>query len=244
MPILERPTFESEDSKQIYQYVERRGTATLDEVQEALDISEETFESEVERLTDEGYLNEEDGQLGLELDIGSEETFETRDFSYAIRPAKDEDYELLVDLIRDVTSKRTYVVGENLAEELFYEDTVTRHNSVWSRVFFVATVDDRLVGWTHLDLPQMEKLQHTAQLTVGVHEDYRGYNVGAKLLDRALDWAESSDYRKVYNSVAATNMNAISFLEDQGWKREGVRENHYTIDGKPVDEVMMAYSFE
>jgi ribosomal protein S18 acetylase RimI-like enzyme len=244
MPLLERPTFESEDSKEIYQYVERRGTASIDEVQEALDISEETFESEVERLTGEGYLSEEDGQLGLELDIGTEATVETRDFTYSIRPALDEDYEPLVDLIREVTSKRTYVVGENLAEELFYDDTVTRHNSVWSRVFFVATVDDRLVGWTHLDLPQMEKLQHTAQVTVGVRADYRGYNVGANLLDRALEWAESNDYRKVYNSVAATNVNAISFLEDQGWGREGVREDHYTIDGKPIDEVMMAYTFE
>jgi GNAT superfamily N-acetyltransferase len=244
MQIFERPTFESEDGERIYQYVERNGTASTDGVRDAIGLSEETFEAEFGRLIEQGYLEEQNGTLSLALDVGTETTYETEDIDYTIRPARDEDYELLVALIRDVTSKRTYVIGENLAEELLYEDTVTRHNSVWSRLFFVATVDDRLVGWSHLDLPQMEKLQHTAQVTVGVREDYRGYDIGANLLDRALDWAESNGYRKVYNSVAATNGNAITFLQNQGWEHEGVREDHYTIDDKPVDEVMMAYTFD
>jgi len=244
MQIFERPTFESEDGEQIYRYVERNGTASTDGVRDALGLSEETFEAEFGRLIEQGYLEEQNGTLSLALDVGTETTYETEDIDYIIRPARDEDYELLVALIRDVTSKRTYVIGENLAEELLYEDTVTRHNSVWSRLFFVATVGDRLVGWSHLDLPQMEKLQHTAQVTVGVREDYRGYDIGANLLDRALDWAESNGYRKVYNSVAATNGNAITFLQNQGWEHEGVREDHYAIDDKPVDEVMMAYTFD
>lgn len=244
MQILERPTFESEASKQLYQYVERRGTAQTDVVQDALEFPDETFERELDRLIEQGYLEQQDGTLALALDVGTEATYETEDISYTIRPARDEDYELLVDLIREVTAKRTYVIGENLAEELLYEDTVTRHNSVWSRVFFVATVDERLVGWAHLDLPMVEKLRHTAQVTVGVREDYQRYGIGTDLLDRALDWAETNDYRKVYNSVAATNENAITFLKAQGWNQEGVREDHYTIESKPVDEVMMAYTFD
>ena len=53
---------------------------------------------------------------------------------------------------RAVTSEDTYVV----AESLLYEDCVNRHNTVESRVFFVATDDGDVVGWTHLDLLQVD----------------------------------------------------------------------------------------
>nr|WP_225335598.1 hypothetical protein [Halomicrobium urmianum] len=80
--------------------------------------------------------------------------------------AKQDDFEGIVDAIRDATDDEPYVVAETVAEELLYDDTVHRHNTVSSRVFFVATVDGEVVGWTHLDLPQVDKLQDIAQLTV------------------------------------------------------------------------------
>lgn len=244
MHFFERPTFETEESKQIYQYVERRGTAYSRIVQRAVGLSDAAFAKEVDWLLEQGYLEEHDGTLGLALDVGPTVTYQTDDLTYTIRPARDEDYEPLIDLILDVTSRRTYVIGETLSEELLYEDTVSRHNAIRSRVFFVATVDDRLVGWSHLDIPLMEKQRHTAQVTVGVRESHRGRGIGTSLLDRALDWAESNGYRKVYNSVAATNENAVSFLDSRGWVREGVRKDHFTIGGEPVDEILMAYTFE
>ncbi|MFT4881505.1 MAG: ribosomal protein S18 acetylase RimI-like enzyme, partial [Salinirussus sp.] len=158
-------------------------------------------------------------------------------------PARQEDFEGLVETIRDVTAERTYVVAESVAERLLYEDTVTRHNTVESRVFFVATVDGEVVGWTHLSLPQVDKMQNNAKLTVGVRESCRGNGIGSQLLGRALDWAEANGYQKVYNSVPATNDGALAFLESHGWETEGTRRDHYTIGNQLVDEVMMAYTF-
>ncbi|PSP92542.1 hypothetical protein BRC91_13060 [Halobacteriales archaeon QS_4_62_28] len=64
-----------------------------------------------------------------------------------------------------------------------------------------------------------------------------------QLLDRALHWAKANNYQEVYNSVARTNMNAITFLESQGWEREATRKNHFTVGNQQVDEVMLAYAF-
>lgn len=243
MQATERPTFESEASKRIYEYVERHGTAKRNVLLDVASVPADEFRTELERLKSRGYLDEDGGTLWVALDVGAVEEYETDTGIITVRPSRQADFDSLVDAIRDVTAEETYVVAESIAEQLLYETAVTRHNTVKSRVFFVATVDGAVVGWTHLDLPQLTKIQETAQQTVGVKEEYRGYGIGTHLLQRGLDWAEANGYRKVYNSIPMTNERAIEFLDSQGWETEAIRRDHYTIDGEYVDEVMMAYRF-
>ncbi|WIV67490.1 GNAT family N-acetyltransferase [Natrialbaceae archaeon AArc-T1-2] len=243
MKAVERPTFESETSKRIYEYVERHGTANRHALRDALSLSAETFQDHLERLTSEGYLESEGGTLRIALEFGAIEEFETDGTTVIIRPGRQSDFEGLVETIRDVTAEETYVVAETVAEQLLYEDAVTRHNAVESRVFFVATVDGAVVGWTHLDLPHLDQVKETARQTVGVRETYRGKGIGSELLERGLEWARANGYRKVYNSIPTTNDRALEFLTEHGWNTEAIRRNHYTIDGEHVDEVMMAYEF-
>jgi len=242
MQSLERPSFRSEAAKHIYQYVERHGTAVRHQARSVLDQPAETFSAELDWLLKKGYLDEDGGTLRVGVNAGSIEEHVSGDRSYTIRPARQEDFEGLLDTIRDVTAEDTYVVAESVAERLLYDEAVTRHNTVESRVFFVATDDGDVIGWAHLDLPQVEKLARAAQLTVGVRSACRREGVGSHLLERAVDWTNANGYQKLYNSVPATNDEALSFLESHGWHTEGIRRDHYTVDDEPVDEVMMAHS--
>lgn len=242
MESLERPSFNNEGRTQIYQYVERHGTATRHRTRSAVDLPAAEFETELEWLLRKGYLEDDGGTLRLGLSAGAVENHVGRSFNYTIRPARQEDFEGLVGAIREVTDEDQYVVAESVAEQLLYEDTVRRHTTVKSRMFFVATREGEIIGWTHLDLPQIEKMQSSAQLTVGVCPSARENGVGSQLIERALDWAAANGYRKVYNSVPTTNDRALSFLESRGWHTEGIRRNHYTIGDDLVDEAMMAYT--
>lgn len=56
--VAERPTFESEVSKRIYEYVERHGTANRHIVQQTVSAPAEEFERELDRLESRGYLND------------------------------------------------------------------------------------------------------------------------------------------------------------------------------------------
>ncbi|QIO20995.1 GNAT family N-acetyltransferase [Haloarcula sp. JP-L23] len=244
MEAFERPTFETSAARTVYQYVERHGTAARHRARTATELDSETFDEALEHLLSKGYLKDDGGTLALALDVGSVETHQNDGVSYVIRPAQPDDFEGLVEAIRDVSAESTYVVAESVAEQLLYEDAVTRHNTVQSRVFFVATVDDEVVGWCHLDLPQLDKLRETAQLTVGVVEDHRDHGIGSQLMKRGMEWARANGYRKLYNSVPAVSENALSFLEAHGWHTEGIRRNHYTVGDEEVDEVMMAYTFD
>lgn len=240
MALRESLEFGHADRKKIYEYVERHGAADPEEVQDRLGIDPSGFRHHIAILKRDGRLEEKDGTLRVTIDAGAEEEYRSADLEFHIRPARQEDLSGIIGAIRQVAEERTYIEAESVADEIDHEEALLRHNEIESRMFFVATVKDEVVGWVHLNAPELEKLSHTAELTVGVLEGYRGYGIGSHLLSRGLEWAGSNGYEKVYQSVPSTNEEAITFLEDHDWETEAVRENHYKLNGHYVDEVMMA----
>ncbi len=233
--------FGHEDRKRIYQYVERRGSATLGELERELGIDPGGLRHHVAILKRDGRIEaDESGSFRVSLDGGEREEHRAEDVEFAIRPARQEDLAGIVGAIRQVAEAGTYIVAETVADEIDHQDALLRHNEIESRMFFVATVGEEVVGWVHIHGSELEKLSHTAELTVGVIDEYRGRGIGSHLLNRGLGWAASQGYERVYQSVPATNEEAIAFLEEQGWETEAVREDHYKINGHYTDEVMMA----
>ena len=236
--------FSHRDRKDIYEYVERMGTVDYEEARRALNMEPEAFGMHVTVLSRDGVIDYEEGDRGDTLGIAFEElgmeTYEVDGVDFTIRQAHEDDLDGLVAAMRETLDEGRYVVGENIAEKLEHENVLLRRNEVESRVFFVASVRGEVVGWVHLNHPEHDALDHTAELTVGVVPDHRGEGIAERLLDRATRWAEESGYEKLYNSVPDTNEAAIDFLEAHDWETEAVRECHYRIDGDCVDEVMMA----
>ncbi|WP_226479585.1 GNAT family N-acetyltransferase [Natrinema amylolyticum] len=228
------------DRKEIYEYVERHGAVDPEETRERLGLDPSGFRHHVAILKRDSRIEEEDGTLRVTIDAGAEEEYVSEDLEFHIRPARQEDLSGIVGAIRRVVEEKTYIEAESVADEIDHEEALLRHNELQSRMFFVATVEDEVVGWVHLHAPELEKLSHTAELTVGVLEDYRGHGVGSHLLSRGLEWAGSNGYEKVYQSVPSTNEEAIAFLEEHDWETEAIREDHYKLNGHYVDEVMMA----
>jgi ribosomal protein S18 acetylase RimI-like enzyme len=240
MEITDTLQFSHRDRKEIYDYVERHGAVRSDEVRRALGMDPTAFGTHVTILRREGYLEETDGRLQVAFQSTDAERHRDGDLEFTIRSAHQDDLTELVDAIRSVAREGRYIEAETVAELLNHEEAVLRHNEIRSRMFFVAMVEDEVVGWVHLDLPEAEKLAHTAVLTVGVRPERHGRGIGSALLERGCAWARDHDFEKLYNSVPATNERAIEFLESHGWQTEAVREDHYRIDGAYVDEVMMA----
>ncbi|MFC6904624.1 GNAT family N-acetyltransferase [Halalkalicoccus tibetensis] len=240
-----QPDLDHGDRERIYEYVKEHGPTDHGSVQETVFPQDPGgFRHHVAILKRNGLLEEALGgglQVVPELE-GEEEEFTRDDIEFHVRPARQADLSGILGVLRQVAEKRTYIVAETVAQELDHERELLRQDDVESRVFFVATVNDEVVGWTHLQSPEIEKLSHTAELTTGVLEEYRGYGLGGHLLERGLEWAGSQGYERVYQSVPSTNEGAIEFLEGHGWEVEAVREDHYKIDGEYVDEVMMAVS--
>jgi L-amino acid N-acyltransferase YncA len=242
MKATDRPQFDTTDRQRIYQYVERNGAVRPEELydERIVRVEPERFRQLVAIMKRDGVLEEVDGTLRVALDGGAREEYRTANFDFEIRPARQEDFSGILGVIQQVASQRTYIEAETVAEQLSHEDALIRHNDLDTRMFFVATVDDEVVGWCHLDAPELEKLRHTAKLTIGILKDYQGEGLGSHLLQRGLSWAGSNGYEKVYQSVPSTNDGAIAFLKEHGWEEEARRSGHYKLAAEYVDEVMLA----
>ena len=242
MSISDSLEFGHRDRKDLYEYVERHGTVSMENARKELfPHDERRFVHQLAVLKRDGYLEEDAGELRASLEPeGEEEVFEKDETEYTIRPARQEDLSGVTGAIRQVAEERTYIVAESVAEQIDHQNVLLRHNEVESRVFFVALVNDEVVGWAHIEAQEMDKLRHTAQLTFGVVDEYRGHGIGTRLFERALDWASGNGYEKLYQSIPATNELALDFLNDIGCEVEARREDHYKIDGDYVDEMMVA----
>lgn len=208
-----------------------------------------------------GYLVQENGRYRVA--IGDRRAAHPVDGgTVVIRPARHEELTDLAGVIKDVASEETYIVARTIAEAIDHEETLLRHNERQSRVFFVATYhpngdgeeesdadavstadresSEEIVGWVHLEGLRQTELRHVAELTVGVVPDHRREGIGERLLDHGLGWAAEAGYEKIYQTLPATNDDAISFLESAGWDREATHADHYRIDDAYVDEVLLA----
>ena len=240
MELTERLSFDTQDRRDLYEYVEAHGRVRERDARRALNMDPTAFGHHLTVLVRDGYLREEEGTVSVAYGEEEERRHDADGVECAIRSARQEDLAGLVDVIRSVTSDGSYIEAETVADVIDHEQVVLRHNELRSRMVFVAAVDDEVIGWVHLDLPETEKLGHTAVLTVGVLDEYRGRGIGGSLLDRGEEWARDRRFEKLYNSVPASNRAAIEFLEAHGWETEAVREGHYKMGDEYVDEVMTA----
>jgi GNAT superfamily N-acetyltransferase len=254
--------FEDDVRRRIYEYVEENGavdpetvrrnvpvesrtaskpTRSGEDLEPAARLSPEAFDHHVSVLERDGFLTERDGTLRIAFQAdGDHETVDADGVEALIRPARQEDIAGIVGVIESVATGGSYVVAERLADRIDRDEVLLRHNEDEQRVFFVATVDDETIGWLHLEAGRFPMVAHTAEMTVGVMERYRGQGIGSALVERGRSWAGDQGFRKLYQTVPETNEGAVSFLGDHGWEVEARREGHYLVDDELVDEVQLA----
>jgi len=254
--------FDRAERRRIYEYVEREGAVDPERVRQnvlvktessskparsgaalsrSVTMEPEAFRHHVSILKRDGYLEERDGKLRAAIPVDADvETVDLDGVEAEVRPARQEDITGVVGVIRAVADEADHAVAARLAEQLGRDDVLLRHNDEESRVFFVATVEGDAVGWLHVEALKYPRMDHTAELTIGVLEEYRGTGLGTALMSCGLDWARERGYLKVYQNLPATNERAVDFLHENGWTEEYRREGHYLLDGEFVDEVGLA----
>jgi RimJ/RimL family protein N-acetyltransferase len=106
--------------------------------------------------------------------------------------------------------------------------------------FVASNGDGRIVGWADIFPHWATALAHCGTLGMGVHADYRGKGIGARLLAACLDKALSKGITRVELQARADNVRAIRLYERAGFVAEARLRNAMRFDGVYYEAVQMS----
>jgi putative acetyltransferase len=104
---------------------------------------------------------------------------------------------------------------------------------------FVATDGSRIVGWADIFPHWAPVLAHCGALGMGVHAEYRGRGLGARLLAACLEKAPGKGITRVELQTRSDNVRAIRLYERMGFVHEGRLRNAMRFDGIYHDALQM-----
>lgn len=153
-----------------------------------------------------------------------------------IRGARPQDEQALADLDRSTWAPDNSVVPRPVRGPHFYDRfNLPEH-------FLVAEEGGRLLGFVRLVQPVLQPSgAHVRQIQgLGVDHAARRRGVAAALLAEACALARRQGARKVTLRVLSVNTAARRLYEKGGFHVEGVLREEFFIEGRYVDDVLMA----
>ncbi len=106
--------------------------------------------------------------------------------------------------------------------------------------YLVAAEGDKVVGFAHAERGSYRRNKHSAVVVMGLLPEARGRGIGSELLGAIDAWAATVGVTRLELTVMAHNLPAIGLYSKRGYAAEGVRRHSLIVDGKPVDELVMA----
>jgi len=104
----------------------------------------------------------------------------------------------------------------------------------------VAEFDRRIVGNLFVYWSPAERVKHSGELLIYLHQDFQRAGLGTAMMRRAIEEARSRGLHRLQLTVIADNQVAIKVYEKVGFKREGLRKEAFLAeDGQYYDAVEM-----
>lgn len=123
----------------------------------------------------------------------------------------------LTKLIND-EKKYDLNINENCVVETFYENII--HDE--DKCILFAKIDDEIVGYLYgfLENTGDTYIKGKTKLeAMYVDADFRGNNIGSKLIDYFIKWSKEKKAKYIELSVCDSNETAINLYSKKGFKR-------------------------
>jgi RimJ/RimL family protein N-acetyltransferase len=106
---------------------------------------------------------------------------------------------------------------------------------------FGAFDDGKLIGITGFNRMERQRAMHRGEvIQVYIDPNYRGQDIGEKLLRSVLEYAFSLDgIEQIQLSVVAGNQTAIQLYEKLGFKTFGIQQKYFKVGDGYMDQQFM-----
>lgn len=164
-----------------------------------------------------------------------------KDGRYAIiRRAGPEDADAWVANVNAIGAERVFIMTEAFqrsAEEVRKQFTET---DPLQELWLAAEVEGALAGGADFRRGTHSKNSHVASLGVAILKRYRGLGLGEAMMRAGIEWARSVGISRLKLGVFASNERALALYRKMGFAEEGRLRGEVVLEGKPVDEILMA----
>ena len=151
-------------------------------------------------------------------------------------------HEYLVELIGEDLSTITLASRPSTVEQL--QAVLRQYAELNNSVFLLAILDNKIVGQLDFQGGWHPKKRHAGGISVSTHRDYRGHGIGTRLVESLFEWVSSNPIvTRVELEVLSNNQRALDLYTRLGFTVEGTKKGAVIVDGKPVDNILMARMF-
>jgi RimJ/RimL family protein N-acetyltransferase len=109
-----------------------------------------------------------------------------------------------------------------------------------NQTILVAERDGALVGFVGLRVGYFRRNRHCGHLVMGILQADTGQGLGKLLLAEIERWASAQGLRRLELSVMVDNHRAVRLYRGAGFTLEGTKRESLVVDGRAVDEHVMA----
>ncbi|MEJ2636090.1 MAG: GNAT family N-acetyltransferase [Calditrichia bacterium] len=107
-------------------------------------------------------------------------------------------------------------------------------------LMLLAENNQQIIGYAGIRVSTQGIMPYVGVFGIAVHKEYQHQGIGSGLMNEVLGWArESSGLKKIILAVFEDNINAIKLYESAGFRKEGVLEKSYIINGRPHQQIIM-----
>ena len=110
--------------------------------------------------------------------------------------------------------------------------------------YFVALVDDKVVGWCDISSLNRPVFAHSGSLGMGIIAEYRGQGIGKKLMQIALEKAKEIGLTRVELGLREENTRAIEMYKKFGFVIEGIKRNACKVGDIYSNDLVMGLLFD
>jgi len=161
---------------------------------------------------------------------------------FAVRPARRDEVDAVLDLIEGVAEERRWLSAEPpIPRDRYREQTMTALDDPRCLVLVAEDGDGGLIG----ELSALGRANRPADVGMSVAAASRGRGVGTALMEACVEWARANGVHKLSLQVWPHNDVALRLYEKFGFEREGVLRNHYRrASGELWDAIVMGLLLE
>ncbi len=160
-----------------------------------------------------------------------------------IREAQQADVEALGELKTTLDAETDFLgygAGERKKDSQKLAERIRAMHEENAGAIFVAEDNGKLVGEMGAHQGSTQRRKHSAGLGIGVLKAYQGQGVGTKLFESMELWARKNNIHRIELEVMEHNAHAIELYEKLGFVREGIKRDAICIDGKFINNIVMA----